>query len=357
MDITYALEETPLGTAGSVKNAEACSADETFIVISGDALTDIDLAEVIDVPQGEGRRRHDRAQARRRPARVRRRHHRRGRQDRALPREAHVGPGLLGHDQHRHLRRASPRSSTTSRHGSRSTSPASCSRCSWRRATRSTAASWTATGATSAASSSYMQAHATSSTARSACYIPGVRTTRRRVGRGGRRRSTRGARSADKVVIGANAEIKAGAEIGEYTVIGDNCVRRRRTRTCTTPSCGTTRSWATRASLHGSGHLPGRRRPRRTRRVEMGAVIGDETTVGHGRASSATTCRSTRTSASSRPPSSPARSSGRTAPRSSLFGADGVAGHRRRRHHAGARAAAVAGVRRRTLPTGQPRRA
>lgn len=47
MSVSYALEETPLGTAGSVKNAQELIGDETFLVISGDALTDIDLAEVI----------------------------------------------------------------------------------------------------------------------------------------------------------------------------------------------------------------------------------------------------------------------------------------------------------------------
>ena len=55
MDIAYAVEETPLGTAGSVKNAEELL-DETFLVISGDALTDIDLSEVVALPRGEGRR-------------------------------------------------------------------------------------------------------------------------------------------------------------------------------------------------------------------------------------------------------------------------------------------------------------
>ncbi|NLM37306.1 MAG: NTP transferase domain-containing protein [Firmicutes bacterium] len=44
VDLRYFVEETPLGTAGSVKNAEAFL-DETFLVISGDALTDINLAE------------------------------------------------------------------------------------------------------------------------------------------------------------------------------------------------------------------------------------------------------------------------------------------------------------------------
>ena len=47
LNIHYSLEETPLGTAGSVKNAQEYL-DDTFIVISGDALTDIDLTKVIE---------------------------------------------------------------------------------------------------------------------------------------------------------------------------------------------------------------------------------------------------------------------------------------------------------------------
>jgi mannose-1-phosphate guanylyltransferase/phosphomannomutase len=46
MDLQYATEETPLGTAGSVKNAESALRDGTFVVISGDALTDIDLTDM-----------------------------------------------------------------------------------------------------------------------------------------------------------------------------------------------------------------------------------------------------------------------------------------------------------------------
>jgi mannose-1-phosphate guanylyltransferase/phosphomannomutase len=44
--IDYSLEEQPLGTAGSVKNAEHLL-QEPFLVISGDALTDIDLSRLI----------------------------------------------------------------------------------------------------------------------------------------------------------------------------------------------------------------------------------------------------------------------------------------------------------------------
>ena len=46
MQLEYVVEDLPLGTAGSVKNA-ASLLDDTFIVISGDALTDIDLTQVV----------------------------------------------------------------------------------------------------------------------------------------------------------------------------------------------------------------------------------------------------------------------------------------------------------------------
>jgi mannose-1-phosphate guanylyltransferase/phosphomannomutase len=49
MSLQYATEETPLGTAGSVKNAEDALRDEPFLVISGDALTDIDLSDLIKI--------------------------------------------------------------------------------------------------------------------------------------------------------------------------------------------------------------------------------------------------------------------------------------------------------------------
>ena len=48
MSLSYATEETPLGTAGSVKNAEEALRDEPFLVISGDALTDIDLTALFN---------------------------------------------------------------------------------------------------------------------------------------------------------------------------------------------------------------------------------------------------------------------------------------------------------------------
>jgi mannose-1-phosphate guanylyltransferase/phosphomannomutase len=46
LNIHYSVEEIPLGTAGGVKNAQQYL-DETFLVISGDALTDVDLSDVL----------------------------------------------------------------------------------------------------------------------------------------------------------------------------------------------------------------------------------------------------------------------------------------------------------------------
>ncbi|HEX3957144.1 MAG TPA: mannose-1-phosphate guanyltransferase [Trebonia sp.] len=54
MRLQYATEETPLGTAGSVKNAEDALKDDTFLVISGDALTDMDLTEMVRFHKDKG---------------------------------------------------------------------------------------------------------------------------------------------------------------------------------------------------------------------------------------------------------------------------------------------------------------
>lgn len=51
--LRYYVEDVPLGTAGSVKNA-AEFLDETFVVISGDALTDFDLSRAIEMHREKG---------------------------------------------------------------------------------------------------------------------------------------------------------------------------------------------------------------------------------------------------------------------------------------------------------------
>jgi mannose-1-phosphate guanylyltransferase/phosphomannomutase len=51
--MVYATESTPLGTAGSVRNARD-ELDERFLVISGDVLTDIDLTQVVQFHDKRG---------------------------------------------------------------------------------------------------------------------------------------------------------------------------------------------------------------------------------------------------------------------------------------------------------------
>jgi len=54
MSLQYATEEMPLGTAGSVRNAEDALRDEPFLVISGDALTDMDLTALVNFHKEKG---------------------------------------------------------------------------------------------------------------------------------------------------------------------------------------------------------------------------------------------------------------------------------------------------------------
>lgn len=53
VNLRYFVEQIPLGTAGSVKNAEKFL-DGTFVVISGDALTDINLQKAVDFHNQKG---------------------------------------------------------------------------------------------------------------------------------------------------------------------------------------------------------------------------------------------------------------------------------------------------------------
>jgi mannose-1-phosphate guanylyltransferase/phosphomannomutase len=53
MDVDYSVEEQPLGTAGSVRLARE-RLDDTFLVISGDALCDVDLTGLVAAHRGKG---------------------------------------------------------------------------------------------------------------------------------------------------------------------------------------------------------------------------------------------------------------------------------------------------------------
>jgi NDP-sugar pyrophosphorylase family protein len=52
--ITYSYEPELLGTAGGVKKVEAFFEGQTFLILSGDALTDIDLTELMDFHRKKG---------------------------------------------------------------------------------------------------------------------------------------------------------------------------------------------------------------------------------------------------------------------------------------------------------------
>ncbi len=54
VNMSYSIETTPLGTAGSVKKAEKQLQDETFLIVSGDALTDCDLTKAIEFHKRKG---------------------------------------------------------------------------------------------------------------------------------------------------------------------------------------------------------------------------------------------------------------------------------------------------------------
>jgi mannose-1-phosphate guanylyltransferase/phosphomannomutase len=51
VNLSYYIEEEPLGTAGAVKNAEELL-DNTFVVLNGDVFTDIDLADMLAFHRG-----------------------------------------------------------------------------------------------------------------------------------------------------------------------------------------------------------------------------------------------------------------------------------------------------------------
>lgn len=52
IDLTYSYEDELLGTAGGVRNVREYFGDEAFVVMAGDALTDIDLGALLDAHNG-----------------------------------------------------------------------------------------------------------------------------------------------------------------------------------------------------------------------------------------------------------------------------------------------------------------
>lgn len=54
VNLLYSVEESPLGTAGSVKQAEEHLSDGTFVIVSGDALTDLNIEKALAFHREKG---------------------------------------------------------------------------------------------------------------------------------------------------------------------------------------------------------------------------------------------------------------------------------------------------------------
>ena len=219
----YATEDSPLGTAGSVRNASH-ELDETFLVISGDVLTDIDLTAFVKA--------HRDASA---SASIALKHvdnplefgiviTQADGTDRALPREADRGARCSPTRSTPASTCSSPTCSTSSPRARSSTSRATCSpRCS-KPGTRCTATSSTATGKTSARSRRTSACTPDVLDGHVRVDIDGFRLGEGRVDRHGRRDRARRPGSTGPVVIGDNCRVEAGAHLREYTVLGTDVV-------------------------------------------------------------------------------------------------------------------------------------
>ena len=238
--MVYATEENPLGTAGSVRNAMD-ELHEPFLVISGDVLTDIDLAADRRLPPGTQGAGHHRPQGHGEPARVRHRHHPGGRLHRAFPGEAVVGSGLLRHHQHRASTCSSRRSSTTSSPDK----PVDFSADVFPRLLDDgmplfgyvADGYWEDVGTLDA----YIKAHQDVLDAQVALDIPGFR-----LGDGiwlGEGSEIDPAATVDgPAIIGDYCRVEAGARLAEYTVLGSN-VRVGPDASSSARSCTTTSTW------------------------------------------------------------------------------------------------------------------
>ncbi len=276
MNIAYALEETPLGTAGSVKNA-AEHLDDTFIVISGDALTDINLSEVI--------RFHREREAMVTLAL------------KSVPDPLEYGVVITGEDGRieRFLEKPSwgqvfsdtintgiyvvePKALDFIPEGlqydfSSELFPALMSK-GFGLFGLPVEGYWCDIGSLQ----TYVQAHRDVMDGQAMVYIPGVRTVNEVwIGEGAE--IDPDAVVGHKVVVGNNAKIRAGAEVGEYTIIGDNCIIGHDTKVI--------HSIIWDDSFVGAGSdvrgsvICRKVDVRKRARIEMGTAIGDESMIGH----------------------------------------------------------------------------
>jgi mannose-1-phosphate guanylyltransferase / phosphomannomutase len=277
MEIAYAVEDTPLGTAGSVKNAEELLT-ETFIVISGDSLTDIDLSEVVRFHKEKG-----------------------GLVTIALKRvENPLEFGVVITDENGKVERFLEKPtwgqvfSDTINTGIYVMEPevfdfiprgkmvdfsADVFPALMRKGHDIYGAVadgyWCDIGSLGA----YMQAHVDALDGKVGCYIPGFRT-KDDVWVGEGAKIDPAARVGRKVVIGSNCRVKAGVELGEYTVLGDNCILGYDAQVHRSVVWGDS-FIGNRAILRGTVVCRGVD-VRANATLDIGSTVGDGTSVGEG---------------------------------------------------------------------------
>ena len=283
MRIDYALEETPSRhrRVGQERREALLDATRRSSSSRGDALTDIDLTR--------GHRRFTRRKGGAvtialksvpRPARVRRGHHRRGRRSRALPREAHVGPGLRD-TINTGIYVVEPWVLDLIPDGAPFDFSADLFPLLMEQGHALYGCVVDGYWCDIGSRETYVQAHRDILDGEAKVYIPGVHAREGPVGRRRAPRSTRPPRSATTSSSARTSNVRAGAD--------DRRLHRHRRQLRD--------RHATRASSHSvlwsdtfvgkqaqvSGAVLCRRVDVRARAmVDMGAVIGDETMVGHG---------------------------------------------------------------------------
>lgn len=276
--MSYALEETPLGTAGSVKNAEALLEGEPFLIISGDALTDIDLTHVIEFHRSKG-------------AAV-------TIALKSMPDPLEFGVVITDDDGRieRFLEKPSWGQvfSDTINTGIYVVEPEVLSHIPEGEPFDFSSelfpllmekgyplygcvvdGYWCDVGSFE----SYVQAHRDILDGKANVYIPGVET-RERVWVDEGARIEPDVTIGDKVVIGPNVTIRAGAHIGDYTVLGDNCVIGN--QASVSHSVIWSDSFVGKHSTVAGAVLCRRVDVRARAAVDMNSVIGDESMIGHG---------------------------------------------------------------------------
>jgi len=277
-NMSYALEEAPLGTAGSVKNAEALLGGDAFIVISGDALTDIDLTEVIEFHRSKGaavtialKRMPDPLEfgvvitdAD-------------GRIERFLEKPSwgqvfsdtiNTGIYVIEPEVLSHIPEGTPYDFSSELFPLLMEKGYPLYGC-------VVDGYWCDVGSFE----SYMQVHRDILDGKANVYIPGLQT-RERVWIDEGARIEDDVTIGDKVVIGPNVTLRDGATIGDYTVLGDNCVIG--TQAVVSHSVLWSDTFVGRHASVAGAVLCRRVDIRAGASVDMNSVIGDESMVGHG---------------------------------------------------------------------------